>query len=51
VSESEAAVVKDLTLSVQYDFFPLLCKMYPENRKHKVDEFFSRPVKAMEGST
>ena len=48
LSESEAAVVKDLTLSVQYDFFPLLCKMYPENRKHKVDEFFSRPIKAME---
>jgi hypothetical protein len=22
--------------------------MYPENRKHKVDEFFSRPVKTIE---
>lgn len=48
LSESEAAIVKDLTLSVQYDFFPLLCKMYPENRKHKVGEFFARPIKTIE---
>lgn len=48
LSSTEAAIVKELVHSHDYDFFPLLCKIYPENREHKIEDFFTRPVRAIE---
>ncbi|CAG2248920.1 unnamed protein product [Mytilus edulis] len=48
LSKPEADVVRDILPSSRYDFFPLLCKLYPEHRQHDIKDFFTRPVRAIE---
>ncbi|VDI79941.1 Hypothetical predicted protein [Mytilus galloprovincialis] len=48
LSNPEADIVKDILPSSRYDFFPLLCKLYPEHRQHNIKDFFTRPVHAIE---
>ncbi|CAC5423896.1 unnamed protein product [Mytilus coruscus] len=48
LSNTEADIVKEILSSLHYDFFPLLCKLYPEHRQHDIKDFFTRPVHAIE---
>lgn len=48
LNEEETSVVLNQSLSTLYEFFPLLCKIYSENKDQDIKTFFTRPVKTIE---